>query len=194
MGDGASSLSLTDVLDKLADKAGEDTVTLGDLLGAFGRRAYGPLLLIPAIVAVAPTGAIPGMSIVTGSLVGLVALQLLVGRPSPWLPPRLLRISFSRELLDRSIGKARPVASWTERFIRPRLTFLTSAPFPQIAAIICILMAASMYPLALVPFGVALPGTAVGVIGLGLTSQDGALVLAGVGLSVASGYLLFTVL
>ena len=194
MSNAASSQSLTDVLDTLSDQGGNDRVTLGDLLRAFGRRAYGPLLLIPALVAVAPTGAIPGMSIVTGTLIAVVALQLLLGRDAPWLPPRLLRISFSRNLLNRSISRIRPIARWTETFIRPRLTRAIAAPFPQIAAVICILLAVSMYPLALVPFAVAVPGTAVCLIGLGLTSHDGALILVGVGLSVASGYLVYAVL
>jgi hypothetical protein len=39
------------------------------------------------------------MSIVTGTIIVVVAIQLLFGRNKPWIPKRALEFSFSRDTL-----------------------------------------------------------------------------------------------
>ena len=58
-------------------------------------------------------------------------------------------------------------------------------------ALICVAAALVCFPLSFVPFGPVLPGIAVMLFGLGLTSRDG-LVILGAGLSLAASiYVLF---
>ena len=83
---GAPVESLTGLLDQLIGQTDGDQVTLGDLLDAFDSRSYGPLLLVPAFIAASPIGGIPGMSIVTGTLIILIAGQMLITTRRPWLP------------------------------------------------------------------------------------------------------------
>lgn len=182
-------LNLGGVLDKVVDETDGDEASLGDVLDVFAGRAFGPLLLVPALIAVAPTGAIPGMSIVIGTLILLIAIQIVFGVRKPWMPQRLLRIGFPRRKLISAVEKSRRPVSWIDRLLSPRLEWLTEPPFVQGVAIICIALAAAMYPLALVPFGVIVPGLAVAMLGLGLTAKDGALIVIGFALAAVAGWL-----
>lgn len=170
---------IADILTKVVNAGGSETVSFRDVLDAFGQRLFGPMLMVPAFIAVAPTGAIPGMSLITGSVIGLIAGQLLLMRKTPWLPQKLTQASLSQEKLAQSVERAQPYVEKVDSFIRPRLTGLTEPPFQQVLAAICIAMALSMFPLALLPFAVAIPGAAVLLIGIGLTTHDGYFALAG---------------
>ena len=60
---------------------------------------------------------------------------------------------------------------------------MTRPPAIWLIALTCIAMAALMFPLALVPFGVAPPAAAICLLALGLTSRDGLLVALGLGVA-----------
>jgi len=175
-----------DILATAVEAGDDDTVSFGDVMGAFGARVFGPMLMVPAFIAVAPTGAIPGMSLLTGSVIGLIAVQLLVVRKRPWLPARLTEASLARDRLNRAVERAMPYAKRVDQLTRPRLVWLTAPPLQQVLAGVCLLMALAMFPLALLPFAVALPGTAVLLIGVGLTTRDGYFAVAGVLIAVAA--------
>ncbi|MGP1398002.1 MAG: exopolysaccharide biosynthesis protein [Inquilinaceae bacterium] len=186
---GDRPLNLSGVLDRVVKETDGHEASLGEVLDVFAGRAFGPLLLVPALIAVAPTGAIPGMSIVIGTLILLIAIQILVGVRRPWMPQRLLQISFPRRKLVSAVEKSRRTVSWIDRLMSPRLEWLSEPPFVQGVAVICIALAATMYPLALVPFGVAVPGLAIAMLGLGLTAKDGALIVIGFALAAITGWL-----
>ncbi len=133
-----NSETLTDVLDRVCDSGSGEQVTFKKIVEALDQRAYGPLLLVPAVIAVAPTGAIPGMSLVTGTIIFLLAIQLLLGRSGPWLPASILEFSFSRTTLEKAIRGSRRYASFVDRFLKPRLTFMVSFPVSRLVALVCI--------------------------------------------------------
>jgi hypothetical protein len=165
---------LVGVLEEVQDSTDGERITVGALLDRWGDRAFGPLLLVPALLAVAPgIGAIPGMSIGTAIFIILVAAQRLVGRPCPWIPARLRRVSLPQQRLDKAADRLRPWLARLETILKPRWPRLSRPPFTQLVALVCIALAVLMMPLALVPFGVALPGTAIAVLAAGLTVQDG---------------------
>ena len=185
---------LEDLMDEIrADSGSSDEVSLAQIMQAVGTRAYGPLLLVPGLVALAPTGAIPGMSIVTGTIIVVVAIQLLFGRNKPWIPKRALEFSFSRDTLLSAMERGRPYARRIDDFLKPSLTQVTDFPATRIIAIVAIALALSMFPLALVPFAVAIPSSAIVLFALGLTARDGRLIIAGFILaSLALALILYT--
>lgn len=185
-GQGKGKGSLSQILSNLVDDTKGEKVTLGELFDTLDQRSYGPLLLLPALIAVAPTGAIPGMSIVTGSIIALFAVQLLIGRSHPWLPEMLESFEFSRKTLSRSVDKSMPWVKAVESHLRRRFTLLAEPPANRIVALLCLLLALTMFPLALLPFAVAVPGTAIMFFALGLTTRDGLLILAGFVFSAAA--------
>ncbi len=175
--------NLTSVMDRLIEGTGAEHLSFGQILKIFGRRAYGPSLLVPGLLALGPTGAIPGMSILTGAIIGLISLQLVARRSSPWLPARLMRATISRSRLQSAIAKARPVTERIDSWIKPRLLFLSEAPFDRVIALLCLLMALLMFPFAALPFAVAMPAASICLLALGLMSEDGLLILIGAGLA-----------
>lgn len=185
---------LTGLLTALVDNTQGEKTTIGDLLDAFGTRTFGPLLLVPAIIAVAPTGAIPGMSIVTGTIILLISLQMLIGREHVWLPKRVTSFSFSRDTLKKSVEQTLPWAKWLQRYVGRRWSFLSQPPAHYLVALTCAALALTMFPLALVPFAVAIPGSAIALFALGLTLEDGALIGAGYILAAASVYAVYSFL
>ena len=177
--------SLSGLLDQFVENTDGDEVTLGDLLDALDSRSYGPMLLGPAFIALSPIGGIPGMSVITGTIIIVIAVQMFF-TPHPWLPRRLLCITISRERLSNGVKKAQPWVKWFERGIRERYVFLTKSPADYVIAAISILLALLFYPLALVPAGVAVPSAAIVMLSLALTARDGLLAAAGFATSAAS--------
>jgi hypothetical protein len=104
-----------------ADACSEgEKVSFESLLFGFGQRSFGPLLLAPALIALLPSGAIPGLSLVTGAIILLIAAQFLFGRRSPWLLRPVLDFRFSADSLEKALAKARaappasPSGCWPE--------------------------------------------------------------------------------
>ena len=183
--------SLTDVLDKLLETSDQEKVSIDDLISAFDNRSYGPLLLVPSLLALIPIiGGIPGMSILTGSIIILIAGQMLFKQGNPWLPERVRNFEFSRDKLESAIDMVRPYVEKVERWIKPRLTELTTKPFSYAIPVVSILFALTMFPLALLPFAVAVPALALTLLSIGLTLKDGYFVIAGYALGAAAIFML----
>lgn len=167
---------------------GQDEVKIVDLLDSLSSRSHGPMLLFPAIIAISPIGMIPGMSVITGTLIILIATQMMFFAGRPWIPKRLKDFQFARNKLNNGVNKIQPWVHWFEKVVHPRLEFLSGGIMIYPIALISILLALTFYPLAFVPFGVLAPGFAITMFALGLTARDGLLILFGFALTaVAAG-------
>lgn len=172
-------IGLSTLLTTIADESDGTRVSIEKILDIIGTSAHGPLLVVPALIAIAPTGAIPGMSIVTGTIILLVSVQMLISAHRIWVPSRIKSIEISREKLTSATHKVVPYLKKIDGILQQRLTVLTTAPSTQLIAVLCMLLASTMYPLALVPFAVSVPAAAVLLFGIGLTARDGAIILMG---------------
>jgi hypothetical protein len=176
--DGPSSIA--QVLDCLVDQVDGDRVMLEDILRRLGTRSNGPgLILISTISMLPPISITPGLPMITGSVTLVLAAQLLVLRPYPWLPRRLLRVSFARENLESVVVRAWPWVEYIGLLVRPRLTLLLMPPFLNVIALICLGLGLMTFPLAVLPAGENIPAAAVFLFGLALTVGDGLLALFG---------------
>ena len=183
--------SLGGVLDQLAELAGDkDEVSVGDVHEAFGQRSYGPFLLIPALIEMSPIGGVPGLPSVIALLIGIIAVQMLIGRRELWLPGFLRRRSVRGERLEKAVEKMRPLARWTDRLFHGRLTFLTRGPWLRVIAVLCILLVLTVPGLELIPFASTFPMAAIAMFGLALLVGDGLLVL--LGLLIVGGGVVFS--
>lgn len=185
--------SVGDILDKLEALAdSEARVTLGDAVEAFGNRSYGPFLLVPALIEMSPIGGIPGLPTVLALIIALFAVQMALGRKHLWLPKFLRRRGAEPAKVKKATAKLRGVARWADRWFHGRLPALTSGPFVRVAAVACILLAATVPPLELLPFASTAPMAAIAAFGLALLVRDGLLMivatlLAGVAVAVGVG-------
>jgi len=182
-------MSISEVLDKLSETANEnngDKTSVNDVMEAFGRRAYGPFLFVVGVLSASPLGSIPGASILFGSFVIIMMVQYIVRQGAPWVPAWIRNRSISSKKARESAQAVKPYLERVERVVRARYDALTHPPWTYVCAVFCILMALSMYPLALVPWGAMPPSLALAVIGLGMMSSDGLLIGAGLAASVAA--------
>ncbi|AHL76445.1 ABC transporter permease [Stutzerimonas stutzeri] len=164
---------------ELLGQAGEpsEPVTIQSMLEATGQRSFGALLLVPGLLVFSPLSGIPGLPSVFAVMVGLIAVQLLIGRKHFWLPRWLLRRGASRSKYDRAIALLKRPARWVDQLLRHRLTVLTEGLAVRVNALVCLLIAATMPPLELIPFGNSAAGAALSFLGLGMMARDGALVI-----------------
>ncbi len=113
---------LSDELEQwLNDEASEKT--LGSLVEAFGEKSFAVLFVVllgvPALPV--PTG---GATHVFEVIAALVALQLIVGRRTVWLPKRWQGLGLGGERQQKFLNSLMRLIRRLERFSRPRLAFV----------------------------------------------------------------------
>jgi hypothetical protein len=186
------SKTLASLLDRMEKTTEGDDVSIGELAKALERRGVGALLVLTSLLAILPTGAIPGMSLFTGVIMLVLSIELLFGH-GVWLPRFVTKRTIPRETLETSIERARGPAEWIGRYLKPRYETLLGPPFIHVLAVFGVVISLSMFPLALVPFGAFPAGVAFLVIGTGLMVRDGLVIALGIALGlvglVAAWYL-----
>ena len=155
----------------------DNQVSVDDMLQATGQRSFGALLLVPGLLVLSPLSGIPGLPTFCAITVSLIALQLLCGRKHFWLPQWLLHRSAPRAKYRRAIGLLKKPAGFVDRLLRHRLTFLTKGAAVYLNAALCLLIAATIPPLELVPFAASIAGAALSILGLGMMARDGVMIL-----------------
>jgi hypothetical protein len=85
--------NLEEVFEEIRTAGEDETVSIADIQERLGHRSFGPLLLFAGLVLVTPLVNIPGMPTIMGIVILLTSLQMLVGRPSIWLPQPIRRRS-----------------------------------------------------------------------------------------------------
>jgi hypothetical protein len=109
---------------------------LGDVTQLLGGRSHGVLMLVLAL-----PGAVPGVASLAAIPLALVALQLAIGLPRPWLPRFLAARSLSRAEFARMVERVSPHLTRIERLLRPRLTVLTGPLGERLIGAMCLLLA-----------------------------------------------------
>jgi hypothetical protein len=169
--------------------AGEGEVTIGEIVEAFGRRAFGALLLVFSVPNLLPLP--PGSSTVLGAPLVLLAPQVAIGVRVPWLPKGLKARRMSRPDLRKAFDRLIPWLDRIEQASRPRLTWMFGSLGDRLIGLACTLLALVL--ILPIPFGNMLPAATVGVLSLALIQRDGVLAIIGYGLFAASvGVLVMT--
>jgi len=165
---------------------GHGRVSVADLMDTIGERSFGPLLLVPSLIAVSPVGAIPGLPAITSVVIVLVAGQILLGHEHFWIPSWLGRRSIDARKLESGLQKFRPVARFIDHLLLPRLPWLTRGPFFFAIALFCLLIGLVTPVLELVPLGGIPPNAAVVAFSLAIIARDGVWALLAFGFSAAT--------
>lgn len=189
--------SLGQLLDRIEATANRDKqISLNAILEAVGRRSFGPILLVAGLVMLAPiVGDIPGVPVMMGAMVVLIAGQLLFYRQHVWLPHWLLKRSVTQSKLCETLAWLRSPARFIDRLVRPRLTRFTHQTGVYAIAVVSILISAATPVMEAVPFSANIAGAAITAFGLALIAHDGLLALiAFVFTAVTSGLLIYNLL
>lgn len=185
-----SDKNLEDVVNTIRDLANsEEEVSVGDVQNATGTRSFAPFLLIGGLVTLSPVGGIPGVPTLFAIIVFLTAGQLLIGRKHFWLPGVITQRAVADEKLRNGTDRLEKPARWVDRFLKPRLTFMTQGPATYVVALACVMLAVTVPVLEAVPFAVAAPAAAISAFALALVANDGVLAILGYLASAGSLYL-----
>ncbi|MGK6313521.1 exopolysaccharide biosynthesis protein [Neorhizobium sp. DT-125] len=174
-----TSTSLSETLRKLIDGIKGQSVTLRELMDAVGEQG---LLLICAVASLPfliPVS-IPGVSTVFGAAIILISLAIMANR-LPWLPKKILDRQLDTKKLVPALEKGVNIVSRLDRFLKPRLSALTTGKLVNRVNGLAITVAGVllMFPLGLVPFSNTLPGIAILLLSTGMIQRDGLIVLGG---------------
>lgn len=153
-----------------------ESLTVGGLLASLRSRAFGLSLILFGLPNLLP---IPGLPILTGIVLVMLALQILVGREVPWLPDRIAGTALPRARLTQVVNRTLPLLRRLETMTRPRLA-LAAGPTARRLVGLAVLVLAVLLVIVPIPWIGSMPqGLALCVLGLGLTERDGLLVVAG---------------
>lgn len=179
----------SDVLLSLANGASE-RVSVGEILSTLHHQAFALLVVILALPNCLPMP--PPIPLISGLLLGFVAVQIIAGLKTPWLPAALLSKTIARTDVARAVARALPVVRRLERVSRTRLAFFDTPLGMRGIGVVLLLLALGL--LVSPPFVGQIPlGIAACLVGLGLVERDGAVAVAGMtvgalGLTLTLGF------
>jgi hypothetical protein len=164
----ASFAPASDILQQLHDAAPADQFTLGWLMGCLQKQSFGLIMLLLAIVAIAP-----GISVVGGLLLLIPAFQMIAGRSAPIFPRWIADRSLPTKHLGPVAQRAISVLKYLEKVVRPR------CPTPpeltkRIVGVFVVLLSARLL-LMPIPLSNILPAVLIALISLGYLEEDGVL-------------------
>jgi hypothetical protein len=156
------------VLQRLHDEAPTDHFTLGWLMGSLRKRSFGIIMLLLALVGMAP-----GVSIVAGLLLMIPAFQMIEGRPAPVFPRRIADRPFATRHLAALVQRAVPVLRYLEKVIHPRWPTPLEATKRLVGAVVVILNTTLVFiP---IPLSNVVPALVIALISLAYLEEDGLL-------------------
>jgi hypothetical protein len=185
-----SKARTSEILVALAAQPGE-RLSVRDIMAVLKDRAFALLIVLLGLPNCLPMP--PPIPLICGLLLTLVAVQIALGRPSPWLPQRLLVRSIARTDVEKAVSKAAPAFRRLERFSKPRMMFLDTPVALRVVGLVLLVMALGL--LFAPPFIGQIPlGIAVCLVGLGLVERDGLVMIGGFvigafGLTLSLGFL-----
>jgi hypothetical protein len=182
--DARSVIPTSVILQRLHDEAPTDHFTLGWLMSSLSKRSFGFIMLLLALVALAP-----GISIVAGLLLMIPAFQMIAGRPAPVFPRGISARPIPTRRLAALVQRAVPVLSYLEKTIHPRWSTPHELTKRLVGVVVVLLSTTVVF--SPIPLSNVVPDLAIALISLAYFEEDGllltiALLSAVIVLAVAS--------
>ena len=165
-------LVTSEILQRLHDAAPKDKFTLNWLMSLLDKRSFGLIMLMCAVVAV-----LPGVSIIAGLLLIVIAVQMIEGRPAPAFPDSLATRPLPAKHLAAVIRRFLPALKYLEQISHPRWPTPHEATKRVVGVAVLILSLAVTFtplPLSNIP-----PALAIALISLAYLEEDGLLLAVG---------------
>lgn len=177
--------SFIGVLKRIDAAAGDEGLTVGEIVDLLDERAFGLLILLLTLPCLVP--GLPGAQIIAIGIF-LLAVQVLIGRSEPWLPSWFMGARVKKSWLGVVAGFADKRLRWTETFSRPRWQFFAVGFGEKLAALVMALAAVTV----MLPITNTIPSVALTLMSVGLIQRDGIFTVAG--MLVALGWLTLLVI
>jgi hypothetical protein len=157
------------VLQRLHDELPTDHFTLGWLMHSLHRRSFGIIMLLLALVAIAP-----GLSIVAGLLLMIPACQMITGKSAPVFPRRIATRSLSTKHLAAVVQRSVPVLRYLERVVHPRWHIIPLEATKRLVGGVVVILSATLVFIP-IPLSNVVPALVIALISLAYLEEDGVL-------------------
>lgn len=182
----------SDLLKDVSRSNAHGQISVGDFVELMGDRSFALAILIFSLPNSLPIPGIPGLSTITGVPIIFIALQVVAGRHSIWLPKRIAGKHFHRQKMNKAIRKTLPAVMWLEKFLHPRLSiFCRQAADRTIGVIIVVMALILALPL---PGGNFPPGLSISLMAMATLEDDGAFAVFSVLFALANLCLMYYLL
>lgn len=181
--------ALQQLFDKLRNAPDDRVISVGHIINTIGTRGFGALLVVPALFAISPIAAIPGVPTLLAVMIGLIAAQILVGKRGLWVPETVRTRQVPSERVETALSRLQPLAKVLDRYLARRLTWAAGTTATRIAAGVVIVLCLMVPVLELLPGAVVAPMTAIALVGLAMMVRDGIIMLTGLAAAVAAAAL-----
>lgn len=170
-------------LSALSDGIEGDWVTLGEIVDRMGHAGFGLALLVITVVVLIP---VPGpLGMVLGTIIALVAFQLLIGARRLWLPGFVRTRSLPGPALRAMLDRIVPWIERAEAYMKPRRMIPLSGRGARVLLSIPIMALGAAITLP-IPLGNFMPALALIVFSLGLMARDGVAIIVALILTAAA--------
>ena len=156
------------VLQRLHDEVPADHFTLAWLTNNLHKRSFGIIMLLIALVAIAP-----GLSIIAGLLLMIPAVQMIAGKAAPIFPRRIAVRSLPTRHLAAVVQRSIPLLRFLEKVIHPRWHTPLEATKRLVGAVVVTLSATLV--LIPIPLSNVVPASVIALISLAYLEEDGVL-------------------
>jgi hypothetical protein len=154
------------VLQRLRDEVPANHFTLGWLMHSLRKRSFGIIMLLLALVAIAP-----GLSIVAGLLLMIPAFQMIAGKPAPVFPRRIATRSLPTKHLAAVMQRSLPLLRYLEKVVHPRWHTPLEATKRLVGTIVVVLSATLVFiP---IPLSNVVPALVISLISLAYLEELG---------------------
>ena len=165
------------VFQQLLDEVPPDHFTLDWLMGRLGKRSFGIVMLLLAVVALAP-----GVAIIAGLLLFIPAFQMILGHAAPIFPRSIAARPLPTAPLTAVMRRAVPALQKLESVVYPRWPIPHQATKRLVGIVVLLLnITLTFTPL---PFSNIPPALLIGLISLAYLQEDGLVLSAALALAI----------
>ncbi len=161
---------LSSVLNELALRTEADKVTMRCIREALADRSLATFLILSGLLNLLPFP--PPSTLILGIPIIVVALQMIAGRKTVWLPEFFLNLSMNEKAFAKFSTKIVPWLQKLERIVRPRFWPFPNAPVAE-RTVGIIGLVLGLFVFIPLPMTNWIPALAVAICGLALSERDG---------------------
>ncbi len=177
------SLKFSQDIKLLLTKLATKPLTIAELFQTTGERGISLIMALLVLPFLFPMP--PGLSGVIGIACFCMAIQMALGKKTPWLPKFVARFKFPRSLSHNLLKNLRRITVWSEKITRPRWQQLTNSIHTQRINGFCIAWL-SILLMSPIPFTNPPPAIAILFLTVATLEADGLLMCVGYLLTLAN--------
>lgn len=188
--------TLSQELRRLVEQSAPDApLTLNVLLASTGGRGLFLVVILLCLPFITPIP-LPGVSMVFGLVIGVLAVRLALGLP-PRLPKSLGERSLEGRFMRKVISASMKILSVIEKLAKPRRSTWLAWPAVRFAnaALVALMALLLMLPFPpFPPFTNSLPAYSIILLAASMMEEDGVLIWVGYGVSIGTAIYIILVL